>query len=132
MVLLHVAEGLEGAARQAKVAEARKLIVAANKAAPEDPAPLVAYYRSYVAAGERAPAQAVDGLRQAVSTLPQDPTPRMLLVSELVAEGKLAEAIYYLGPIAYDPHRGTGENSALDLINELKQKLAAGRPRPQS
>jgi hypothetical protein len=130
MVLLRQAEGAGGAARLAKVAEARKLIVAANKSAPDDPQPLVAYYRSFVAAGERPPTQAVDGLRQAVSTLPQDPEARMLLVSQLIAENKLAEAIYYLGPIAYDPHRGGGDNSALDLIDELKQRLAAARPKP--
>jgi hypothetical protein len=51
----------------------------------------------------------------------------MMLVSELVREGKLADAIYYLGPIAYDPHGGRGENSALAMINALKQRLAAAR-----
>jgi hypothetical protein len=132
MVLLEQAEAAQGAAKKAKVEEARRLIVAANKAAPEDPEPLVAYYRSFLAAGERVPAQSVDGLRQAVSTLPQAPGPRMLLVGELIGEGKLAEAIYYLGPLAYDPHRGAGDNPALDLIGELKHRLAAGRAKPAS
>jgi hypothetical protein len=52
----------------------------------------------------------------------------MMLVAELANEGKLAEAIYYLGPVAYDPHGGRGENSALALINELKQRLAGAKP----
>jgi len=127
MILLHAAESLDGAARQSKIEEARHLIVAANKAAPEDPQPLVAYYQSFRLAGERPPAQAVEGLLQAVSTVPQDPGPRMMLVGELISEGKLADAIYYLGPIAYDPHGGRGENSALALIKELKQRLAAAK-----
>jgi hypothetical protein len=125
MLLLHQAEDLEGPARHAMVDQARRLIIAANQGAKDDPEPLVAYYRSFLAAGERPPQPAVEGLMQAVSTVPQDPGPRMMLVSELVNEGKLAEAIYYLGPVAYDPHGGRGENSALALINELKQRLAS-------
>lgn len=127
MLMLHQAEGLPDPARQAKVAEARRLIVAANKSAPEDPQPLVAYYRSFLTAGERPPRQAVDGLMQAVSTLPQDQGPRLMLVSQLVSDGKLADAIYYLGPIAYDPHGGSGQGSALQLIAELRQRLAGAR-----
>src|SRR4051812_18286895 len=49
MLLLHEAEDLEGGARHAKVEQARRLIVAANRAAKDDPQPLVAYYRSYLA-----------------------------------------------------------------------------------
>ncbi len=127
MILLHDAEGLSGTAHDSKISEARHLIVAANKAAPDDPQPLIAYYESFREDGEPAPAQAVEGLLQAVGTVPQDQDARMMLVSELVREGKLADAIYYLGPIAYDPHGGRGENSALALINDLKQRLAAAR-----
>jgi hypothetical protein len=75
----------------------------------------------------RPPQNAVDGLMQAVTTVPQEQGPRMMLVGELANEGKLAEAIYYLGPVAYDPHGGRGENSALALINELKQRLAGAK-----
>jgi hypothetical protein len=64
---------------------------------------------------------------QAVSTVPQDEGPRMMLVGQLVSDGKLADAIYYLGPVAYDPHGGGGQNSALQLIAELKQRLASAR-----
>jgi hypothetical protein len=128
MILLHDAEGLQGAPRQAKVTEARRLIVAANKAAVDDPAPLVAYYRSFLVAGERPPPQAVEGLMQAVGTVPADPGPRMMLVNQLVGDGKLADAIYYLEPIAYDPHRGKGKNDALDMMEALKRQLTAGKP----
>jgi hypothetical protein len=127
MILLHDAESLQGAQRQAIVAEARRLIVAANKAAVDDPAPLVAYYQSFIVAGQRPPTQAVDGLMQAVGTVPADPGPRMMLVNQLVTDGKLADAIYYLEPIAYDPHRGKGKNEALEMIESLKQRLAASR-----
>ena len=127
MILLHNAETLEGAARHSAVEQARRLIVAANQAAKDDPQPLIAYYQSFRTEGVRPPQNAVEGLMQAVTTVPQDQGPRMMLVSELVNEGKLADAIYYLGPVAYDPHAGRGENSALSLINELKQRLAGAK-----
>lgn len=126
MILLHQAEDLVDARRSAKIAEARNLIVAANKSSPDDPRPLVAYYRSFLSAGQRPPQQAVEGLMQAVGTVPQDPGPRMMLVSELTNEGKLADAIYFLGPVAYDPHGGR-DSSALKLMNDLKQRLKAGQ-----
>src|SRR3569623_77759 len=46
MLLLHQAETLDDPARQARINEARGLIIAANKSAPDDPRPLVAFYRS--------------------------------------------------------------------------------------
>ncbi|HEX5182511.1 MAG TPA: hypothetical protein VFW19_05090 [Allosphingosinicella sp.] len=125
MVLLQEADTLNGSAREARIAQARRLIVAANQSAVNDPGPLVAYYRSFVVAGERPPRQAIEGLMQAVGTIPADPGPRMMLVNELVRDGRLAEAIAYLEPLAYDPHRGRGRNGALELMQSLKQRLAA-------
>ncbi|HEY1607514.1 MAG TPA: hypothetical protein VGF77_18150 [Allosphingosinicella sp.] len=125
MVLLQEADSLDGSAREAKIAQARRLIIAANQSAVNDPGPLVAYYRSFVVAGERPPQQAVEGLMQAVGTIPADPRPRMMLVNELIRDDKLADAIDYLEPLAYDPHRGRGRNDALELMQSLKQRLAA-------
>jgi hypothetical protein len=128
MILLNDAESLNGAQRRAKVAEARTLIVAANQSSVNDPRPLIAYYRSFLAAGERPTAQAITGLAQAVDTVPADQGPRMMLVNQLIGDGKLADAIYYLDPIAYDPHRGKGKNQALEMIESLKQRLAGPQP----
>jgi predicted Zn-dependent protease len=126
MILLNDAESLDGTQRRAKVAEARTLIVAANQSSVNDPQPLIAYYRSFVTAGERPTAQAITGLAQAVETVPADEGPRMMLVNQLVNDGRLADAVYYLQPVAYDPHRGKGRNQALEMLESLKQRLAGG------
>jgi tetratricopeptide (TPR) repeat protein len=125
MILLKEAEDLQGAELGRKVGEARKLILAANKKDPNDPHALVAYYQSFRVSGERAPAVAVEGLRQAVGTIPQDGMPRMLLATQLANEGKFAEAIHFLGPIAYDPHPSEGQAAALAFIQQLRQAMAA-------
>ena len=125
MILLKEAEDLQGAELGRKVQEARKLILAANRKDPNDPYALVAYYQSFRVGGERAPAVAVEGLRQAVGTIPQDGMPRMLLATQLANEGKFAEAIHFLGPIAYDPHPSEGQAAALTFIQKLRQAMAA-------
>lgn len=125
MILLREADNLQGAERSRKIEEARKLILAANKTDPDDPYALIAYYQSFRISGERAPAVAVEGLRQAVGTIPQDFEPRMLLATQLANEGKLAEAIHYLGPIAYDPHPSEGQAAALAFIQQLRQAMTA-------
>ena len=65
----------------------------ANQADVNDPLPSVAYYESYRLAGEKAPGPAVEGLMQAVSTLPSDSGLRLRLVNELESAGRYAEAI---------------------------------------
>jgi tetratricopeptide (TPR) repeat protein len=125
MILLHEAEDLNGATLTAKVAAARALIVAANKIDPDDPGVLVAYYQSYRVAGERAPDVAVEGLKQAVGTVPQDFGPRMMLSVELANRHRYGEAIFYLQPIAFDPHRSEGQKAALDMIERFREAMAA-------
>jgi cytochrome c-type biogenesis protein CcmH/NrfG len=124
-ILLREAEDLQGAALDAKVNEARKLIVAANRRDADDPQTLIAFYESYRVSGERPPAVAVEGLKQAVGTVPQDFRPRMMLANQLANEGKYQEAIFYLGPIAYDPHSSEGQQAALAFIKRLRERAAA-------
>jgi tetratricopeptide (TPR) repeat protein len=125
MILLREAQDLKGVERSGRIEEARRLILAANKTDPDDPYALVAYYQSFRISGERAPPVAVEGLRQAVGTIPQDSEPRMLLATQLANEGKFAEAIHFLGPIAYDPHPSEGQAAALAFIQQLRQAMQA-------
>jgi len=124
-ILLEQADALEGAARTAKIALARTLIVAANKIDPDDSKTLVAFYEAYRISGERPPQVALDALKQAVGTMPQAYRPRMLLATALANQGKFDEAIFYLGPIAYDPHPSDGQQAALNMIGQLRQAMAA-------
>jgi hypothetical protein len=123
-ILLEQADALEGAARTAKIALARTLIVAANKIDPDDPKTLVAFYDAYRVSGERPPPVAIDALKQAVGTMPQAYRPRMLLANALANQGKYDAAIFYLGPIAYDPHPSDGQQAALNMIGRLREAMA--------
>lgn len=124
IVLAVEAHGLQGSARAAKAAEARRLAARANHADPNDPRPLIAYYQSFQAAGEPVPPQAVDGLMQAVSMLPGDTGARQLLVHELAARHHWSEAIAWLAPLANNPHDSPLRDAAREQMAKLRAELA--------
>ena len=107
----------------AQLAQARALAAKANHLAPEDPLPLLAYYETFHAAGEKAPRQAIEGLMQVVSTDPRDTHPRELLVDELASDGNIKEAIAWLGPLANNPHDSPVRDSARKKMAWLKARL---------
>jgi tetratricopeptide (TPR) repeat protein len=125
MELSHLASGKEAAAEAA-----RNMAVKANGLDHDDPLPLLAYYESFHEAGQKPPKVAVDGLRQAVSTLPADTSARELLVDELATEHQWAEAMAWLAPIANDPHDSPLRDSARDKMNWLKEQQAREAQRP--
>jgi hypothetical protein len=49
----------------------------------------------------------------------------MMLAGQLAFEHRYAEAIRYLGPIAYDPHPSSGQRAALDMINRFREAMSA-------
>jgi cytochrome c-type biogenesis protein CcmH/NrfG len=108
----------------AAVSEARKLLVRANRLAPDEAQPLVGYYESFRLAGQVPPQIAIEGLLQAVATVPQDMRARQLLVDELVREQRYGDAIAALAPIAFSPHDSPRRAEALKQMAELKAKLA--------
>lgn len=127
IVMAIEARNLPAAAKSAKVAEARSLAAKANHIDTQDPLPLLAYYETFHEAGEKPPEVAVEGLRQVVSTDPRDNDPRELLVDELSSERKWAEAMYWLGPMANDPHESPVRASARKKMDWLKAQ-ASGQP----
>jgi tetratricopeptide (TPR) repeat protein len=104
--------------------QARDLAVKANRLNVDDPLPLLAFYVSFHAAHEKAPSNAVDGLRQAVSTLPANNWARELLVDELASERRWAEAMAWLAPLANSPHDTPLRDSARDKMEWLRAQLA--------
>lgn len=122
MLMSDEAANLTGEARIEKATEARRLAMAANKADSANPLTFVAFYKSYPAAGEAAPANAVDGLSAAVAQLPRNDTVREMLVDELANEGKLADAMYVLAPLANDPHDSPLRQAAREKMERLKAK----------
>ena len=105
MLISDSAIAMSGPGKLAQATEARRLAIAANKLDPDNALTYVAFYRSYPAAGEKAPQSAVDGLATAVEKLPADTAIRQMLVDQLASEGRYAEAAFVLLPIANDPHR---------------------------
>jgi len=101
------------------------LAVKANGLDHDDPLPLLAYYVSFHEAGQKAPKLAVDGLMQAVSTLPGNTNAREMLVDELAAEHRWAEAMAWLAPIANNPHDSPLRDAARDKMESLKKQMAS-------
>jgi len=128
MLLSRRSATLTGDARKAMIAKARAMAVKANRADPDDPRPLIAYYQSYNLSGESAPQAALEGLMQAVSLLPRENAPRQLLVDQLAKEGRFDEAIAWLMPVANSPHRSPRRERARQQMEQLKAaKAAAGQ-----
>jgi tetratricopeptide (TPR) repeat protein len=97
----------------------RGLIGKANRADPDDPRPLILYYRTFGEQGIAPTKLAVDGLLQAFALAPQDPGLRMNAARQLLVDGKAAEARRALIPLAYDPHGGEFGQAIAAVIAKL-------------
>jgi len=124
-LLLHEADKADGANGRALALQARELSLRANRADQDDPQPLIAYYESFPAAGERPTADALRALTAAVLTVPQDGSARWMLVEALASEGRYKEAIVQIGPLAFDPHKSPSRDRAVKRLEELKKSLGA-------
>ncbi|MCX8476264.1 MAG: hypothetical protein MT490_10760 [Sphingomonas sp.] len=114
--LLAEALAAPAAERTARLKAARAEIARANRADPENPLPLIAYYRSFAEAGEAPPDVAIEGLMKVVDTVPTAPGPRLLLGEALVRRGNLAAARRALLPIAYGAYDSAERSRARALI----------------
>lgn len=84
--------------------EARKPIVAANKAAPLTPQILLAYYDTFVLQGVLPPPGAQNGLVKAFELIPQDEILRYKVAADFEKRGMIAEAIAVIRPLAFSAH----------------------------
>lgn len=106
---------------------ARAYIIRANRLDPEDQMPLLAFYDSFRLAEETASADAVNGLRKAMSLVPQVPSLRMQLIAELLSRREFAEVRSLLLPLALDPH-GVGSSTWAQGMIEWIDAGATGTP----
>lgn len=104
------------AGRKARIKAARAEIARANRADPDNPLPLLAYYRSFADAGETPPDVAIEGLMKVVDTVPAAPGPRLLLGEALLRRGDTAAARRALLPVAYGPDASPERAQALRLL----------------
>lgn len=115
--LLHGAKG-----DPAAIGAARKVLLAANKLDTEDPEPLLLFYQSYRAAGQRPTDNALAALHYAARLAPQDGRLRMESGIQFWRAGKLGEARAELMPVAYNPHGGALAVLARQSIASLDQR----------
>ncbi len=119
--MLDLAKDNSKAEADVQIKAARALIVEANRADPDDPLPLLAFYQSYGAAGMRAPDAAIEGLKQVVITIPQFDGPRLMLANELIDRKQTVLAKSVLKPLAFSPHDTSSRKSALALLARLEE-----------
>ncbi|MBA3512458.1 hypothetical protein [Sphingomonas sp.] len=125
--LSRAASRLQGTDMAAKASAARRLAVRANRADPNDPLPLIAFFESFRLAGQKPTPLALEGLMQAVTTLSQDLAIRQLLVDQLAGDQRYAEAIAWLLPIANSPHDSPRRDAAREQMARLQAALARQR-----
>lgn len=106
--------------------DARSWFVKAANVDTEDAEPKMLFHASYVAEGVKPTANAVEALVYAQSLAPQDAGLRMQVVHQHLVDGKLDDARRLLGPIAFNPHAGTGRNRAAELMAKLVAKDGKG------
>lgn len=82
----------------------RKLIATANRLDPDDPRPLILFYRSFLFAGQKPSDNAKLGLATAFSLAPYDSALRFNTAAMYLRDGRKAEARALLAPLAYQPH----------------------------
>lgn len=114
--LLAQALAAPAAERRAKLKAARAEIARANRADPDNPLPLLAYYRSFAEAGEAPPDIAIEGLMKVVDTVPAAPGPRLLLGEALVRRGNIAAARRTLLPVANGAYETPERERAQTLL----------------
>ncbi|HEY1607513.1 MAG TPA: hypothetical protein VGF77_18145 [Allosphingosinicella sp.] len=117
------AASLTGSAQAAKAQEARALALKANRGAPNDPLPLLAFYESFRLAGLVAPEPAVQDLILVQGLLPDNTAIRQQLVEEYALDRNWTKAITTLAPIAYNTHRSPLRAAAQERMAQLQASL---------
>lgn len=103
----------------------RKTIVVANKLDPEDPEPLMLYFRSFVDADATPPASAREGLYKAFELAPQDEGLRFNAALTRLRDGKIEDARLTIRPLAFDPHGGAMTEHASRILAAIDSGDAA-------
>jgi tetratricopeptide (TPR) repeat protein len=107
--------------------EVRRAIAAANRNDPEDPRPLILYYRTFQASGEAPSQVAKDGLAKAYYVAPADLSLRMNAAAMFLYDNKPLEAREALRLIAFHPHGGEMAAKARAMIAAIERKEAADK-----
>lgn len=105
----------------------RAPIARANRANPDDPVPLFAYYRSFVSQGIRPPDIAISGLARAFELAPENIGIRVAHAFALANAGDFDGALKLARTVAFNPHDNGNGKQLLDTLENMRAgKAAAG------
>ena len=110
------------------VSPARAMIVQAQRAVPDDPVPLFAFYDSFALSGTTPPPTAYEGIIEAARLVPQDDGVRMTAAFAMIRRRDLPRAARLLAPLAYAPHRSSGQAHALLMLQWVRNGAAGNTP----
>jgi tetratricopeptide (TPR) repeat protein len=114
------------------VNEARRYIVRANRADPDDQRPLIAFFQSFRIIDQPVSDAALNGLYAASRLVPQDSGLRMEVAIELITRRNLPVARQMLAPLALSPHRSGAQAYALKLVEWIDAGGEGDRPEPDA
>lgn len=95
------------------------MILAANRADPDDPEPKILFYTSFRAEGVEPTKNATMGLTAALQDAPQDKALRMMVAFQMLKDGRVDDARNALRPVAFDPHGGGMAKAAAAILEKL-------------
>jgi hypothetical protein len=121
--MIALSKDMPSGERNKRVTTAQEMILKANAANPEDPLPLLAFYRSFAAAQKPASPDGLEALKFAVQLVPQMDGPRLMLAQEFLMRGRLRDARVILRPLAYSPHDSASSQLARELLEGAEAKL---------
>lgn len=121
MADLHLIGEVEPARREDVAVGAINSLVAAFENAPQDPAVLLSYYRSFGLVGLEPPESAISALVTALYLLPQEPVVRLSLAQEFLRLERYRDARTILSPLTQSLHERAAAKVALELLAQIEQ-----------
>jgi hypothetical protein len=106
----------------------RSLVVKANRAAPDDPFPLMEYYDTFRQEGIKPPTIVGDGLNRALELAPQVPSLRFAFANYLINTGKRDDARIVLAPLLNNPHSPGMRDAARAMLTRAEATMPADKP----
>ncbi len=104
---------------------ARRPIQIANRADPNDPIPLHAYFQSFLTEGQRPSDMAIKGLERAFALTPENLNLRSAYAVSLAHLGRFEPAINLAKTVAFDPHDNGRGDALLKRIETMRDRGAA-------
>ncbi|WP_439566797.1 tetratricopeptide repeat protein [Sphingopyxis sp.] len=108
--------------------EARRPIQIANRADPNDPIPLHAYFQSFLTEGKRPSDMAIKGLERAFALTPENLNLRSAYAVSLAHLGRFEPAINLAKTVAFDPHDNGRGDALLKRIETMRDRGVTGTP----